>query len=41
MFDGAFLSHVILWGIGGIAALGALGVIGAFFSMGRAAYRKD
>lgn len=41
MPDAAFLSHVILWGIGGIAALGAIGTVGAFLSMGRSAYRKD
>lgn len=41
MFDAAFLSHVILWGIGGMAALGALLTIVAFWSMGRSAYRKD
>ena len=36
-----FFSHLMLWIVGGIAALGAVGVVGAFWSRGRAAYRKD
>jgi hypothetical protein len=35
------LSHLMLWIVGAIAAIGAVGVVGAFFSMGRSAYRKD
>ncbi|MDN3309791.1 hypothetical protein QWJ90_02480 [Microbacterium oryzae] len=39
--DGAFLSHVIAWGIGGMTALGAVLITGALFSLGRrGAYRK-
>lgn len=34
-------SHVMLWIVGGIAALGFIGTVGAFWSMGRAGYRKD
>jgi hypothetical protein len=34
-------SHIMLWIVGGIAAVGAVGVIGAFWSMGRQGYRKD
>jgi len=36
-----FLSHVLFWIIGAIAAVGAVGTVLAFWSMGRAAYRKD
>jgi hypothetical protein len=39
--DYGFLSHALLWLIGGMAALGALLTIGAFWSLGRASYRKD
>lgn len=39
--DGAFLSHVIAWAIGGMTALGAVLITGALFSLGRrGAYRK-
>jgi hypothetical protein len=41
MLDGAFISHLLLWAVGGMAALGALLTVLAFFSMGRSAYRKD
>jgi hypothetical protein len=41
MIDGVFLSHVILWAIGALAAVGAVLTVGAFWSMGRAGYRKD
>lgn len=34
-------SHLMLWIVGGITALGAIGIVAAFFSMGRASYRKD
>jgi hypothetical protein len=34
-------SDIILWVVGAIALLGTIGVIGAFWSMGRAGYRKD
>jgi hypothetical protein len=36
-----FASHVLLWLIGGLAALGLVGTVLAFWTMGRAAYRKD
>lgn len=39
--DYGFLSHALLWLIGAMAAVGALLTIGAFWSMGRANYRKD
>ncbi len=35
------LSHLLLWAVGGIAALGLVGTVIAFWSMGRQAYRKD
>ncbi|HWI32374.1 MAG TPA: hypothetical protein VNT50_12895 [Microbacterium sp.] len=41
MFDDALLSHLLVWAIGGLAALGGLLTVAAFWSMGRAAYRKD
>ena len=41
MIDGAFLSHVVLWGIGALTAVGAVLTVGAFWSMGRTGYRKD
>ncbi|WP_281422023.1 hypothetical protein [Microbacterium flavescens] len=39
--DYGFLSHALLWLIGGMTALGALLTAGALWSMGRASYRKD
>ena len=36
-----FASHLLLWIIGAMAALGVLGTVGAIWSMGRQAYRKD
>jgi len=36
-----FASHVLLWLIGGLAAVGLVGTVLAFWTMGRAAYRKD
>ena len=39
--DFHLFSHIMLWIVGAIAALGAVGVVGAFWSMGRAGYRKD
>jgi hypothetical protein len=39
--DYGFLSHALLWLIGAMAAVGALLTIGAFWSLGRSAYRKD
>jgi hypothetical protein len=41
LFEPGFLSHVLLWTVGGIAALGALLTVVGFWSLGRAAYRKD
>jgi len=34
-------SDIVLWVVAAIAVLGTIGTIGAFWSMGRAAYRKD
>jgi hypothetical protein len=39
--DYGFASHVLLWLIGGLAALGALLTVFGFWSLGRSAYRKD
>ena len=39
--DYGFASHVLLWLIGGLAAVGLVGTVLAFWTMGRAAYRKD
>ncbi|NYE19792.1 hypothetical protein [Microbacterium immunditiarum] len=36
-----FLSHVVLWIVGAIAAVGTIGTVLAIWSIGRAAYRKD
>jgi len=36
-----FASHVLLWLIGGMAAVGGLGVVLSFWGLGRQAYRKD
>ncbi|MFD1494185.1 MULTISPECIES: hypothetical protein [Microbacterium] len=36
-----FFSHLMLWIVGGIAAVGLLGTIGAFWSLGRSGYRND
>lgn len=41
MLDAAFLSHAILWFIGGMAVLGAVSSLGAMFYLGRATNRKD
>ncbi|WP_309065770.1 hypothetical protein [Microbacterium sp.] len=41
MFDGAFLSHVILLVIGAISACGIVSAFAAMFAMGRSGYRKD
>ena len=38
--DYGFASHVVLWLIGGIAAIGLVATVGALFSMGRASYRE-
>lgn len=34
-------SDILLWVVGAISLFGLIGVVGAFWSMGRAAYRKD
>lgn len=34
-------SDLVLWFIGALSLLGLIGAVGAFWSMGRAAYRKD
>jgi hypothetical protein len=39
--DYGFMSHAIFWLIGAMAALGAVLTVGAFWSLGRASYRKD
>jgi len=36
-----FVSQLLLWFVGGLSALGLLLTTVAFWSMGRAAYRKD
>lgn len=36
-----FASHVLLWVIGAMAAIGTVLTTVAFWSLGRAAYRKD
>ena len=41
MLDSAFITNLILWGIGGLALVGAVLTAAAFWSMGRAGYRKD
>ncbi|WP_353114491.1 hypothetical protein [Microbacterium sp.] len=41
MFDGAFLSHAILWLIGLMAVGATIFSFGALFAMGRSGYRKD
>ncbi|MFL1999689.1 MULTISPECIES: hypothetical protein [unclassified Microbacterium] len=38
--DAHFFSYVMLWIVGGIAAVGGVGLIAALFSMGRQGYRK-
>lgn len=39
--DPGFLSHVMLWLVGAIAAIGGVLTVFAFWSAGRAAYRKE
>ena len=41
MFDSVTASHILLGIIGLLAALGLVGTVLAFWTMGRAAYRKD
>ncbi len=36
-----FVSHLLLWFIGGLSALGLLLTTVGFWSLGRSAYRKD
>lgn len=33
------ISHLLAWTVAGIATLGGVLVVGAFFAMGRSAYR--
>ena len=41
MLDGAFLSHVLVWVIGGVSALASVLVAGALFTLGRQnSYKK-
>ena len=41
MFDSVTASQILLGIIGLLAALGLVGTVLAFWTMGRAAYRKD
>jgi len=41
IIDGGLISHLLVWTIGGLAAVGAVLTVAAFWSMGRSAYRKD
>jgi hypothetical protein len=41
MFDSLTASHVLLGIIGAISVFGLVGTVLAFWTMGRAAYRKD
>ena len=34
-----FFSNLMLWIVGGIAAIGLIGTVGAMFSMGRQGYK--
>ncbi|MDU0346703.1 hypothetical protein RWH44_13450 [Microbacterium sp. KSW2-29] len=39
--DSGFFSHVVIWVVGGLAAIGGIAAIGALFSLGRnASYKK-
>ncbi|WOF24345.1 hypothetical protein N8K70_06670 [Microbacterium betulae] len=41
MLDGAFVSHILLWVIGGVSAVTAVLVAGALFTLGRqSSYKK-
>lgn len=35
------MSHILLWVIGAMTLVAAVSVVGAVFSLGRDAYRKD
>ncbi|MCR2791520.1 hypothetical protein NQ156_00395 [Microbacterium sp. zg.Y625] len=35
-----FISHALVWLIGGLTALAAVGTVGALWSMGRQGYKK-
>ena len=37
--DYGFASHLLLWLVGGITAVGTVALVGAFWSLGRSAYR--
>lgn len=39
--DSQFAAAILMGIIGVIAALGLIGTVGAFWTMGRSAYRKD
>lgn len=41
MLDGAFLSHALLWLIGGMSVCAVVASFGALFALGRSGYRKD
>jgi len=39
--DYGWMTHALMWLIGLMAVGATVGVVGAFWSMGRSAYRKD
>jgi hypothetical protein len=39
--DYGFASHVVLWVVGAISLIGGIGAVLAFWSLGRAGYRKE
>ncbi len=41
MVDGAFLTHVLTWVIGGMVICTTILTIGALMAMGRSGYRKN
>ncbi|MDX2375834.1 hypothetical protein M4I32_03360 [Microbacterium sp. LRZ72] len=40
MLDDALISHFVLWFIGALTLVGGVLTVGAFWSLGRAGYRK-
>lgn len=39
--DYGWMSHALMWFVGGISVIAAVGAVAALFSMGRSGYRKD
>jgi len=39
--DYGWISHAFVWLIGAMTLVAVVGTVGALFSMGRSAYRKD